>query len=281
MQCVRNSQTYGQRMMKHKDLQLIIPMTGNGARFVQAGITTLKPFIRVHERPMIEWILRMFPNFHGEITFICRGEHLDSFSYIESTLKKLKPNCRILRIDAWEKKGPVFDIMKMAKYFDDDAPVIISYCDFYMHWDYQSFITSAINNSYAGAVPCYSGFHPHLLKKDNLYASCKVDHNEMLVEIREKYSWTPDKTLSKHSPGIYFFRTGALMKQAFSSCIDKNNNIGGEYYASLPFNELVNAGLNIWCPSNVNYFCQWGTPEDLADYNFWVNSIINAKRSQT
>ena len=29
---------------------------------------------------------------------------------------------------------------------------------------------------------------------------------------------------------------------------------------------------------NSDYFCQWGTPQDLGDYNFWTNSILGIKQ---
>ena len=48
---------------------------------------------------------------------------------------------------------------------------------------------------------------------------------------------------------------------------------------SLPFNYLVRDGLKVWCPSNIEYFCQWGTPEDLEDYLFWINAISKINKS--
>ena len=55
--------------------------------------------------------------------------------------------------------------------------------------------------------------------------------------------------------------------------IKAKDKIKGEFYMSLPFNYLVNDGLKVWCPALVEEFCQWGTPEDLDEYLFWVNSL--------
>ena len=52
-----------------------------------------------------------------------------------------------------------------------------------------------------------------------------------------------------------------------------DDHINGEFYMSLPFNYLVEDGLKVWCPDIVNYFCQWGTPEDLEEYLFWINNL--------
>jgi NDP-sugar pyrophosphorylase family protein len=254
-------------------MQIIIPMTGNGSRFQNAGYKNLKPFIKVEDKPMIEWVVKMFPGDDIKIIFICRETHLNSLNNMEKILKDIRPDSNIYIIKDWQKKGPVYDVLLASKVIEDTQPVLISYCDYYMHWDFNVFRTELAKRNCDGAVPCYSGFHPHLLPKKNLYASCKVDEKENLVEIKEKYSWEDDKTLSRHSPGAYYFKTGALMKKYCKKLIDAEDHINGEYYASLPYNYMVMDKLKIWCPVIVTHFCQWGTPEDLEDYLFWTSLI--------
>ena len=36
---------------------------------------------------------------------------------------------------------------------------------------------------------------------------------------------------------------------------------------------MVKDGLKVWVPTNVDKFCQWGTPEDLSDYLFWTEAV--------
>ena len=252
-----------------EDVQIIIPMTGNGSRFSNAGFKYLKPFIKVHDRPIIEWVCDLFPNYSRAIKFICRDEHLRNLNYVGTTLNDIAPNAAIFSVENWNKLGPVYDIMCVEEYILDDIPVVISYCDFFMLWDFQKFLRQVLERGYDGAIPCYSGFHPHLLRSDNLYASCKVDDEKMLKHIREKHSWTADKKLSLHSPGIYYFKTGKMMKEYFRRLIENQDTVNGEFYASSPFNYLVEDGLKVWCPTNVSHFCQWGTPYDLDNYLFW------------
>ena len=68
------------------------------------------------------------------------------------------------------------------------------------------------------------------------------------------------------------------MKKYCQEMIHAKEEINGEFYMSLPFNYLVKDGLEVWCPSNVVQFCQWGNPEDLEDYLLWINSIRKNKR---
>lgn len=254
-------------------MQIIIPMTGYGSRFVAAGYKELKPFIKVLNRPIIEWIVRkMYPN-EKNILYICRKEHLDADCTIKNMLLSICPTAKIVAIKDWEKKGPVYDIIKASEFIDDNNEVIINYCDFYMSWNWENFKKDVQRRQCDGCIPCYSGFHPHLIHKNNLYASCLVDKNDNLLEIREKFSFEDDKTKARHSPGVYYFKNGAIMKKYCKELIKANNSLNGEFYASLPYNYMVRDGKKVWVPVNVEYFCQWGTPEDMEEFNYWIGII--------
>ena len=105
-----------------------------------------------------------------------------------------------------------------------------------------------------------------------------TDGNDNLIEIREKYSFEKDKTKAKHSPGVYYFKSGKLLKKYCQKLVDANQAINGEYYASMPYNFMVQDGLKVWIPTNIDYFCQWGTPEDMEESLYWLNTIRRIKR---
>ena len=251
-------------------MKIIIPMTGFGSRFVAAGYKDLKPFIKVQGKPIIQWIIEgMYPN-ERDILFICRQEHLDTITDMRKKLLEIAPTATICAIDNWTKKGPVYDVLRASEYIEDEKQCIINYCDFYMSWDYDKFVEEVTKRSCEGCIPCYTGFHPHLLIEKNYYASCLTDENDNLIEIREKYSFEKDKTKAKHSPGVYYFKTGKLLKKYCQKLVDSEQTLNGEFYASLPYNFMVKDGLKVWVPTNVEKFCQWGTPEDLKEYVFWT-----------
>lgn len=251
-------------------MKIIIPMTGYGSRFVAAGYKDLKPFISVQGKPIIEWILSgMYPD-EENILVVCRKEHLDNDKTMRERLLKIAPTAEIFEIEDWVKKGPVFDVLRASEKIDDNEPCIINYCDFYMTWDWNKFKEDVIKRNCDGCVPCYTGFHPNLLPEKNYYASCLTDDNDDLIEIREKYSFEKDKTKAKHSPGVYFFKTGAILKKYCHELVESNQAINGEYYASLPYNFMIKDELKVWIPTNVEKFCQWGTPEDMKEYLFWT-----------
>ena len=275
-------------------MNIIIPMTGYGSRFVAAGYRELKPFIPVMGRPIIEWIVkRMYPE-DVHFIFVCRGEHLKEDPSMKERLLALAPRADIVSIEDWVKKGPVFDVLRAYRALcgtdlagvkvekgPEDMNIrdgfIINYCDFYMTWDFQDFAKKAQKRDCDGSVPCYTGFHPNLLPRKNFYASCLTDEEDNLVEIREKYSFVADKTQAKHSPGVYYFKNGGIMEK-YCQILTEHEEcaINGEYYASLPYNFMVQDGLKVWVPTDVTYFCQWGTPEDLQEFVYWTDLIRGA-----
>ena len=254
-------------------MQVIIPMTGYGSRFKAAGYEKLKPFIEIEGKPLVEWVLNMFDDQKDEILFICRQEHLDSLSYMKEELERIAPNAKIFSVKEWEKLGPVGDVLKASESISDTDPALVCYCDFYMHWDYRAFKEEVVKRDCAGAIPCYTGFHPHLIPEKNVYATCRVDSEDNLIEIKEKHSWFEDKTKDRHSAGVYYFKTGNVLKKFFKLLMDSKDDLNGEYYASLPYNYLVKEGLKVWCPNNITHFCQWGTPEDMQEYEFWTQTV--------
>lgn len=285
-------------------MNIIIPMTGYGSRFLAAGYQELKPFIPVMGKPIIEWIVKgMYPE-DVHFVFVCRGEHLKKDPSMRDRLLALAPEATIVVIEEWVKKGPVYDALRAyralcaaqesgaaadlsngvrveksaEKHFDKEDGCIINYCDFYMSWDFKAFAGEAKERDCDGAVPCYTGFHPNLLPQKNFYASCLTDEDDNLVEIREKYSFEKDKTKAKHSPGVYYFKNGAMMEKYCQILTDHEEcAINGEYYASLPYNFMVRDGLKVWVPTNVSYFCQWGTPEDMKEFVYWTDLIRKAE----
>ncbi|MDC1131827.1 NTP transferase domain-containing protein [Gammaproteobacteria bacterium] len=254
-------------------MQILIPMTGNGSRFASQGYKRLKPFIKIHGYPMIHWVVKMFPGDEDKITFICRDEHLKDKRYVRKELKNCSPNAQIYEVEDWKKLGPVSDVLRASEIINNDESVLVSYCDFFVGWNYKEFKGLIKKYNPHGAVPCYTGFHPHLIHKENIYANCEIKKDFELKKIREKHQLHKNKYLDLQSPGLYYFQSGRILKDYCKKLINSKNSINGEYYMSLPFNDMVKDNLSVLCPPIVEYFCQWGTPKDLEEYNYWMNII--------
>ena len=244
-------------------MQIVVPMSGRGSRFLRAGYRTVKPLIEVDGRPMIEHVVRMFPG-ENDFVFICAADHLES-TPLRAVLEDLVPGARIVSIEP-HKLGPVEAVLRAAADIDDDRPVTLNYCDFSVGWDYADYKKTLADSGCAGCITAYRGFHPHSLGP-NLYAYLR-EENGYLLEIREKGCFTDHRMDEYASAGTYYFESGALMKRIFRTAVARGLRTGGEYYASTPYNLLVEEGLPVYI-YELEYFLQWGTPEDLEEYRAW------------
>ena len=251
-------------------MRVIIPMAGLGSRFIAAGFQDIKPLIPVAGKPMIEWVCKVFPG--SEFTFICRSEHLES-TPLNDVLKRISPQCDIVSVPG-DKPGPVSTLLQAGERVVYSEPVIVSYCDYYMHWDFADFLSTVNAAPEVSAwLPCYTGFHPHLIPEKNLYASVQVNEDMKLLKIREKYSFTQDKTLSLHSPGVHYFKSGELLLEMCQALEAEGPRVGGELYASMLYQKLLDKSSDVRVYNRISKFCQWGTPEDLQEFNYWMKEV--------
>ena len=246
-------------------MKIIIPMSGQGNRFIGAGYQKPKPLIEVEGKPIIAHVIDMFPNEYDFI-FICNSRHLETTN-MNKVLKEYCPTGKILNIEE-HKYGPVFAVSKAYDLIQDNEEVIINYCDFTCYWNYFDFKNWTNRNSLDGCIPAYKGFHPHSIRGNN-YAFMRVKDGVM-QEIKEKEPFTDNKINEFASTGTYYFSRGSYVKHFFAKLMAEDININNEYYCSLIYNLMVKEELKIGV-YEIDYFMQWGTPEDLDEYNYWSN----------
>ena len=246
-------------------MQIVIPMSGFGERFRRAGYSVPKPLIEVEGKPMIGHVIDMFPG-ETDFVFICNREHLNEPKYnMESTLKKLCPTGRIVGI-APHKLGPVHAVLQVEEILSDDAQTIVNYCDFTCYWDWYRFKKFVKDNACVGAIPSYKGVHPHTLGSTN-YAYM-LETNGWVKDIQEKQPYTNNRMEEFASSGTYYFSSGAVMKDAFLQQVENGLDLKGEFYVSLAYKVLLQNNDSV-AVYPLQHFMQWGTPEDVAEYNYW------------
>jgi NDP-sugar pyrophosphorylase family protein len=251
-------------------MHIVIPMSGMGNRFIDAGYKEPKPLIVVDGKPIIEHVCNLFPG-EEKFTFICNAKHL-SETNIRAVLKSIKPNANIVEIPN-HKKGPVYAVSLIKELLDDEEEVIVNYCDFGTYWNYNDFLNHTRNRDADGAIPAYKGFHPHMLGHTN-YAFMR-DDKQWMLEIKEKEPFTDNRLEEYASNGTYYFKKGLFVKKYFEKLIERNINLLGEYYVSLVYNLLVEDHLRVSI-YEIQHMLQWGTPQDLEEYKTWSKYFSDA-----
>lgn len=251
-------------------MHIIIPMSGIGNRFLQAGFKEPKPLIKVDNKTIIEHVCNLFPG-EDKFTFICNSQHL-SDTNMRDVLLNIKSKANIVEIPM-HKKGPVYAVNQIKEMILDEEEVIVNYCDFGTFWNYNDFLIHTRKRNADGAIPSYKGFHPHMLGTTN-YAFMR-DNEQWMLEIKEKEPFTNNRMNEFASNGTYYFRKGRYVKKYFKELIDKNIHVNNEFYVSLVFNLLVADNLNVSI-YEIQHMLQWGTPADLDEYNSWSKYFKNA-----
>ncbi|EGN8261014.1 NTP transferase domain-containing protein [Campylobacter coli] len=256
-------------------MNIIIPATGIGKRFKEAGYKDLKPFIKVIEDKIIlDYVIECFDIQNDTFYFIVQESEKNKF---EDFISSRNINARVI-VYTGEKLGPAGSLYGVFLQLEDilNEEVIISYCDFGQEWNYKNFLKFIEENQDAQAViPCYTGYHPHLIPLENVYAACKVyDNTYKVYEVIEKYN-SKNKFEECYSSGIYYFKSLKLAMEAIKKQIDAKDMTSGEYYISVTNNYLE----NVLCYPFIEKFYQFGTPKDFEYVKDKLNSqdIYNEK----
>lgn len=265
-------------------MQLVIPMSGFGERFRRAGHSLPKPLLPVEGKPIIQHVVELFPGVQ-DVVFICNEEHLgDPTLGMRQLLSRLVPTARVVAI-APHRLGPVHAVREALRHpglLDPSRPVIVNYCDFACRWDFEHFVRFVRESECDGCIPCYSGFHPHMLGSTNyayvdVFEDASGERTLWGRGIQEKRPFTDDPMAEYASSGTYYFATAALMAQCFDEVVARGLEVGGEYYVSLAYTPLFEASRAV-AVYPIPHFMQWGTPEDLAEYRYWSDTFRDLAR---
>jgi NDP-sugar pyrophosphorylase family protein len=246
-------------------MQIVIPMSGFGERFRHAGYTVPKPLIEIDGKPIVGHVIEMFPG-ETDFIFICNHEHLNEPTYrMEAILKEYSPSGRIVGIPP-HKLGPINAVRQVEHLLDPIEPVVVNYCDFTCYWDWHHFKRYVKETACEGAIPAYKGFHPHSLGNTN-YAYMR-ESDGWVLDIQEKQPYTNNRMEEYASSGTYYFASAQIMSEAFRTVMEQDLKVGGEYYVSLAYKPLLENKKPV-AVYPLQHFMQWGTPEDVAEYNSW------------
>jgi len=232
------------------DLNIVIPMAGEGSRFVKAGYTFPKPMIEIHQKPMIQLIVESL-GLKGNFIFIVRKEHLEKYN-LKSLLNIIAPNCKIIVIDKLTE-GAACTVLLAKKYINNNKPLIISNSDQFIEWNPSETMYNFSTKKIDGGILTFDAIHPK-------WSYAKVDKNNVVTEVAEK------KVISNHATvGVYYWKKGQDFVKYAEKMINKNIRVNNEFYVCPVFNEAILEKKTIKI-HNVESMWGLGTPEDLDYY---------------
>ena len=237
------------------ELNIVIPMAGEGSRFTKAGYTFPKPMIEIHQKPMIQLIVESL-GLKGNFIFIVRQEHLDKYN-LKSLLNIIAPNCKIIVIDKLTE-GAACTVLLAKKYINNGKPLIIANSDQFIEWNPSETMYNFSTKKIDGGILTFDTLHPK-------WSYAKVDKNNIVTEVAEK------KVISNHGTvGVYYWKKGQDFVKYAEQMIDKNIRVNNEFYVCPVFNEAI-VDKKVIKIHNVDSMWGLGTPEDLDYYLKYYN----------
>jgi|SRR5690554_1745743 len=262
-------------------MKVIIPASGEGLRFKNAGYVDPKPLINVNDKKIIDYVLNCF-SANDEFFIISSPSTYDRMDEYLTICKMSGIQITHILYEG-PKLGPVGCILgvagELSKYIKEHDEVIVSYCDYGLDWNYYDFLQFIDEVKPDGAIPCYTGYHPHLENENNVYAACKVvDSSNQVYVVKEKYN-SNNRETELWSAGLYYFKSFGIMNGAFTKLVEAKDSINSEYYVSLAYNYME--GLNIYAYDKIKKFYQFGTPEDFEVARKNLNMLVNIENEPT
>jgi NDP-sugar pyrophosphorylase family protein len=234
---------------------LIIPMAGEGSRFVKAGYKLPKPFIDVGGKPMIARVLDNLGSKSFDVVLLARTAHLEAEPELANALTK-DHGLRIVKVDRLTE-GSVCTILLARHEINRNAPLLIANCDQIVDFDCGGFIKDCLDRKLDGSILVFR--EPD---RNTKWSYARVDDDGIVVEVREKVAISELATV-----GIYFFAKAAYFIDAAIDMIARNDRVNNEFYTCPVYNYMIAQGQRVGIYEIArNAMHGVGVPEDLDAY---------------
>ncbi len=242
-------------------------MAGVSNRYKLAGYDIPKYLLDCGSKKMIELVLDMFS--YQDTFHLILNKNEKDIDLIKNYLQSLSVNIKIYLIEG-HSDGPVRSIQIANPEIDLSEPVIVSYCDFTIQWNYKNFLNHV--EGFDAAVPYFKGFHAASLGETK-FAYLKI-HNQQLADLKEKESFTENRVEEPASCGIYYFKSFKYLRDLSSALFKSGLKLpNGEAYVSLLLLISLQQKEKVLTYPIKKFICL-GTPKDYEQFLYW-NSFFN------
>jgi NDP-sugar pyrophosphorylase family protein len=238
----------------------MIPMAGQGKRFIDKGIFVPKPLVVVNGKTLAEHAIDSIKIPGAMFHFITRNFDNSFYNKQLSMIfsDKLGNNFEEHCI-YWEHHGAAHSclfaegLFKYNNFFD--MPLIILNCDQILNWDVQDFLNFIEKNDPDGAVILYKSTNPK-------HSFAKINKRGEISEIIEKVAISDDALV-----GVHYWKKASDFFESAALLFDKQYWGSSEAYVSETYNFLIQKGKTIlpYYFENDEYI-SLGTPEDIEEY---------------
>jgi len=242
----------------------LIPMAGEGRRFINEGFLCPKPLIEVSDKPMVIQAARSLPE-AARWVFVCRQEHIRDYC-IDELLKRHFPVAEIIAIDRLTS-GQASTCLLTQDLIDDNDELLIGPCDSSAIWNKDKYSALVSDNRTDALIWTFR--NNAAVKRDpRMYGWVKTDSNGNASIVSCKVPLSKNLLKDHAIIGTFYFKKAAYFFDAVKQMIAKNRKINNEFYIDEAINEVIGSGLRVKV-FEVEKYIGWGTPNDLKVYQYW------------
>lgn len=243
----------------------IIPLAGEGRRFLDVGYLLPKPLIPVSGKPMIIQAIRGMPKADKWI-FIVRKEHIDNY-FIDELIKSEIKDAIIIVVEK-TTEGQARTAMLAQPYLKPEDSVFIAACDNTFLINEKEYEKLTKDENVDAIVWTFTKLKS---LKDNPTAygwTVLDDDKKTIKDMSVKIPVSDDPYNDRAVCATFFFRRAKDFIDAVNLMIKENYRIKNEFYIdSVPiFLKKLNKRSVIF---DVDLYVGWNVPADLYQYQKW------------
>ena len=241
-----------------RPLHIIMPMAGEGSRFLKEGWNTPKPLIELKGVPLFKRAIGsvIIEGAPMKYSFIVRKEHIDRY-HIDDQIKAILPEANVFFVEK-TTRGAVETCLMAESAISYDDSIVVMDCDLeFRSKGYaegiKEILSRPIDNVDGGMLVSFESTEPR-------YSYAEVDENMIVRRTAEK------EVISKHALcGAYFFSSAKGFLKVAHKLLEEPAFNKPEYYVSLLYNYLLADGETVKLSTMEEYY-SYGTPEELKRY---------------
>lgn len=233
-------------------INVVIPMAGQGSRFIKAGYQTPKPFIEVNGTTLIEIVLNNLKISDARYLLLARSEHLVSQA---EAIKRIQENFDVIFIPVDKlTEGAACTVLHAHRMINNEIPLLLANSDQYVEASIVDYINDCQKRNLDGSILTFVD-----KQRDPKWSFARINANGLVEEVKEKSAISEYATV-----GLYYFSQGQYFVNAAIDMIVANDRVNGEFYTCPVYNYSIADGKRIGI-YNIGYgnMHGLGTPHDL------------------
>ena len=242
-----------------RPLHIIMPMAGEGSRFLRKGFTTPKPLIVVNGRTLLHRSIGCVEaiGVPKKYSFIVRKEHIDKYS-IDKRIKAIIPEAYIFSVEK-TTRGAVETCLLAEDVIEENDAILVLDCD--LEFKSKKFVEEVRGILSMNVGNVNGGILVSFKSSDPRYSYAEIDENSRVVRTAEK------EVISNHALcGAYFFSKAESFLSAAHTLVKDSSYLQSEFYVSILYNYLLKHGEIVTLVDLDEYY-SYGTPEEISILN--------------